>query len=327
MGNRDKILELIGKNGQQSIKQLAETLDISLSMTHRHVRKLLDEKQITRIGRPPRVFYILASHTKEVSISMGSLNIDEKTKSIIDQNFLYISAMGERINGWNGFVVWSEKRSFDVAQKCEEYMQIYEKYEALKKGGVISGKQKMVDTFAGKLCLHDVYYADFYAWEVFGKTKLGQLLLYAKQSQNRKIMKEIVMQIAPVISAVIKNHNIDAVGFIPPTVARRVQFMKIMEEILALSLPTVELVKVETDIVTPQKTLNKLSDRIENADHTIVVAEKKSYTNVLLIDDAVGSGATLNQVACKLLRTDTAKKIYGFAITGSVKGFDVISEV
>ena len=32
----------------------------------------------------------------------------------------------------------------------------------------------------------------YHAIERFGKTKLGQLLLYAKQSQNRQLIKEIV---------------------------------------------------------------------------------------------------------------------------------------
>ncbi len=51
------------------------------------------------------------------------------------------------------------------------------------------------------------------------------------------------------------------------------------------------------------------------------------FKNVLLIDDAVGSGATFQEVAKKLKKRGIATQVYGLAITGSAKGFDVISEV
>jgi predicted amidophosphoribosyltransferase len=89
----------------------------------------------------------------------------------------------------------------------------------------------------------------------------------------------------------------------------------------------ISITKIKTDIVVPQKTLNKLEDRVENAKKTFVVNEMGKYKNVLLIDDAVGSGATLNEVAKQIKEKGIAKKIIGLAITGSFKGFDVISEV
>jgi predicted amidophosphoribosyltransferase len=48
---------------------------------------------------------------------------------------------------------------------------------------------------------------------------------------------------------------------------------------------------------------------------------------VLLLDDAVGSGSKLNQIAGKLKQKDIAKKITGLAIVGSFKGFDVVTDV
>ena len=52
------------------------------------------------------------------------------------------------------------------------------------------------------------------------------------------------------------------------------------------------------------------------------------YENILLVDDALGSGATLNEIAKKIRQKGICKgKIVGFVITGSFKGFDVISEV
>ena len=71
-----------------------------------------------------------------------------------------------------------------------------------------------------------------------------------------------------------------------------------------------------------------MSDRIENAKNTIVVDEKGTFKNILLIDDAVRSGATLNETAKKIKDRKICKgKIIGLAIVGSFKGFDVIGEV
>ncbi|MCL4417171.1 MAG: hypothetical protein M1365_10810, partial [Actinobacteria bacterium] len=68
--------------------------------------------------------------------------------------------------------------------------------------------------------------------------------------------------------------------------------------------------------------------RIENARQTIIVDDKRIYENVLLIDDAVGSGATMNEIARQIKDKYLVNgHIIGLAITGSFKGFDVISEV
>ncbi len=104
--------------------------------------------------------------------------------------------------------------------------------------------------------------------------------------------------------------------------------MKELEKELSLPIRTVSVSKLRTEIIIPQKTLSKLEDRIENAKNTIVVDEEKRYRNILLIDDAVGSGATLNETARKIKdKRLVTGKIIGLAITGSFKGFDVISEV
>jgi predicted amidophosphoribosyltransferase len=95
-----------------------------------------------------------------------------------------------------------------------------------------------------------------------------------------------------------------------------------------LPLKKIGIVKIRSDIVVPQKTLSKIGDRIENAKGTFFIDDKGSYNNILLIDDAVGSGATLNVVAGKIRQAKLNRgKIIGLAITGSYKGFDVISEV
>ncbi len=325
MKTSEKIIAYIKEHDQASGKELADFLDITDRAVRKHLKVLLDNEVLTKVGKPPQVFYLIKQ--KKATPFINKTTIGEEAIKIISQNFLYISPQGVRIDGWNGFVEWCQKRRFTPIDKAVEYIDIYKKYNLLKHEGIISGKQKIVKTFKDKNCLKDIFYTDFYAWEIFGKTRIGQLLLYAKQSQSRKMIKELILEIKPIIENFIKKKNIDAVGFIPATVKREVQFMKVFQEVLNLKLPIIEIKKAKTEIITPQKTLSKLQDRIENATNTIFVTEKKQYKNILLLDDAVGSGATLNQVACKVKKVVGAKNVYGLALTGSIKGFDVISEI
>ncbi len=41
----------------------------------------------------------------------------------------------------------------------------------------------------------------------------------------------------------------------------------------------------------------------------------------------MGSGATINEIALKVKDKNLAKHIIGLAITGSYKGFEIISEI
>jgi predicted amidophosphoribosyltransferase len=47
----------------------------------------------------------------------------------------------------------------------------------------------------------------------------------------------------------------------------------------------------------------------------------------LILDDAIGSGATINEIAKKVKDKKVAQHVVGLAITGSYKGFEVISEL
>ncbi|MFH1661663.1 MAG: hypothetical protein ABIA02_01010 [Candidatus Falkowbacteria bacterium] len=97
---------------------------------------------------------------------------------------------------------------------------------------------------------------------------------------------------------------------------------------LKINLPKIKILKATSGIAVPQKTLNKLNDRVENASKSIFIPDQPSQKNILLIDDAIGSGATMNETAKKIKGKKVAKnKIIGLALTGSFKGFDVISEV
>ncbi len=320
---REKIVKLLLKRGQVTAKELADWLRISRQGLFLQLNKLLREGRIAKMGKPPTVYYYVPQ-VKKLSIDVS---LDRQSIDFINERYLYVSPLGEKLAGVEGFKEWCRKNKLDVVKTSREYVITQEKYDKWVKDGVISGMEKLKRTFP-KIYLDRLYYLDFYSIERFGKTKLGQLLLYAKQSQNREVIRELVTGVRPRIIELIKRNQVKSVGFIPPTVRREVQLMKELEKELRLPLRKIRIKKLKTEMIIPQKTLVRLQDRVENAARTIMIETDEKYNNILLIDDAVGSGATLNETAKQIRERNMVKgKIIGLAIVGSFKGFDVISEV
>jgi len=322
---KDRIHKYLQENGPATVSTLNKELFLSRQIIHRHLNSLIASGLVSKTGISPKVFY---SAVKKIDTEKNEILFkpDKKTAKILEENFLSISPEGKRIHGIAGFSHWCKERDFNVYKKAIEYIKLYEKYEGMRVNDFFDGSEKLETSFK-KICLDKLLYIDFYAWEIFGKTKLGQLLLYSKQSQNRKMISELSISVKDKIIKLIGEEGVDAIGFIPPTVKREIQFMKVFEKTLNLSLPVIKVTKIHTEVTVPQKTLAKLQDRIKNADATIAVEDTRKFKKLLLIDDSVGSGSTLNQTACKIKKANVAKKIIGLSITGSIMGFDVISEV
>lgn len=325
---RDRIIEFITKHQQARVHDLVRELKIGNVAVHRQLNKLVSTGMIAKIGKPPLVFYILKEE-----VTVENSDVPKVIQKEIDPEYLYVSPEGKLVYGFRGFSQWvkkihEEKRLLKLAQ---EYLQTLKQVKGgVASSGWIDATRKITTTFKNDSALDKLLYGDFYSLPKFGKTKLGQLVLYAKQSQSKDLIEEVAKIVRPQVIKIIKEFKIDAIAFIPPTVPRNTQFMDELARLLKLTSPKVELVKVSGQILIPQKTLSSLEERIVNARETIYMKHiaETSYPNVLLIDDAAGSGATLNEVSKKLRNVMVGKgKIIGFAIVGSLKGFDVIREI
>lgn len=321
-----KILQYIRENGAARPDNLVDYLGFSASAIHRQLNKLMKADKIEKIGVSPKTFYQLRTKTNQ-----NIPSLDPDLSKFLEKNYLYVSPRGEILNGVVGFWEWvvktKQEKQFEFLAK-EYAKNRAEADKFINKNGLIDATDKLKNTF-DQVFLNKVYYSDFYSLPKFGKTKLGQMVLYAKQSQNRDLMAKIADQIKNSVLKIIIQNKINAVGFIPPTVPREIQFNLELTKLLALPLPEILTTKITRDIIVPQKTLSTLSERISNIQETLILPPSgKVFNNVLLIDDAVGSGATFNEIAKKLKKTGIATgKIIGFAVVGSYKGFDVIREV
>lgn len=120
------------------------------------------------------------------------------------------------------------------------------------------------------------------------------------------LMRILIDETRKKIEEFIKIHHINAVGFVPPTIRREVQLMKFLQTGLKINLPVINILKIGGIIPVPQKSLNKLEERISNADNTFMLRGNQSFKRLQLIDDAEGSGSTLYQIAAKIKKSGMA---------------------
>ena len=328
MTAHDKILALFENDNELTIKEIVDKLGISKQMAHIAVNRLLQENRLERLGRTPKTIYRILSD-KHLAEKKETFAIPEKDKTFLEKEFLVVSESGNLLPGIEAFAYWCKQRKLPVEKILSEFIKTKEKYaQYYEATGMVNGMEKLKNTKGyDRIWLDDLYYLDFYAIERFGKTRLGTLLHFAKQGQNQFLMRIMMEEIKPRIMEFLEDRRADAIGFVPPTIRRELQLMKFIQTQLNLPVPVVEIRKVSGIIPVPQKSLSKLEERIRNAENTFAITDRRPFKHVLLIDDAVESGSTLNQIAGKIKEKGVAQKITGLAIVGSFKGFDVITDV
>ena len=315
---QNQILAFIEVRGEATVKALAEEFSLSREMIHRHLKTLCSANKIKKIGSAPRVFYVPAQE-KEKAVSIKS--------NIVEENWLEILPNGEFQFGTEGFVSWCKNRNFNINEKVDEYEKIYVQKEGLKKNELIDATSKLTKTFSENY-LEKIWYVDFYSWEIFGKTTLGKLILYAKQNSDEVLMKRIAEKVKDPIVKLIHRKEFDLIGLIPHSVPRKKDFLETTINFLHITpQPRKLFTKMFADHVVAQKTLKSKEERQVNAEKTLFLKEESIPETVLLIDDACGSGATLNVAAQKIKQRFPNAKVYALTFVGSMNGFDVINQV
>ena len=324
--SKDTILDLLEKK-DYAPRDLQEALGISLQSIYRHLKDLCDGGYIEKFGKTPRVFYRFVRRPQIVVKS-----------PLIDRHFLFKDPVGNVHSGVEAFLLWSQNnlKKYSLKEKVHLYEQCVRDVKDLqKKEGVFSLEGKLEDFHkqtGEEVCLQDVVCAVPYAFPDFGKTKESILLSITKDGsrQGEVFGEQLVSHFLPVLLEYAKKGKFDAVAFVPPSASRMFQLMYMLRKRFSTvsDLPIIAVGKQHGDVPQQQKHLGRIVDRLKNADRTFYVRPvKQSYDAVLLVDDFVGSGATMNQVAKKLIRQGAARKVWGIGIVGVRKGFKVVKKV
>lgn len=325
MKTKDKIINLLTTHSQMTVHELSIILKMSRQYIHRVLNDLDDDGLIILVGKAPKVYYMLKQEKAPTYVS--SLTFENEL--FLNQHFLLVDPLGNLLEGLNAMQYWCEKQSLPLQKTVLEYIETRKKYlDFYNDQQLIDGTEKLKNTKGiSHVGVDKLFYLDFYAIERFGKTRLGTLMHYAKQGQNKILMKRIVDEVRQRVFRLIEEKEIDAVLYVPPTIDRKVQIMKVLQHLLKIDKPVVKVEKIKSPIVIPQKALSKIFERIANAKNTFYVPEQQVYNRLLIIDDAIGSGATINEIAIKIREKKLANEIIGLSVTGSYKGFEVISEL
>jgi len=325
MKTSDKVIGFIEKSGSTTVEEIVSNINISRQYAHKIVKDLLDKEILSKIGTPPHVYYSI----KIANASFSDNHIPYDNEVFLKNNLLLVDALGNKLVGIEAMEYWCTNQNLPFQKTVNEYIETRRKYSQFyNENHLIDGTRKLENTKGiGEVSIDELYYLDFYAIEGFGKTRLGCLMHYAKQGQNKELMQEIVTEIRNRIMLLIDEMKIEAVLYVPPTIKRKTQIMDYLEKGLNLGLPKIKIKKVSNKIIIPQKALSKLFERVANAKNTFEVPAQERYKKILILDDAVGSGATINEIGHKVKFKGIANKIVGLAITGSYKGFEVISEL
>ena len=256
---------------------------------------------------------------------MTSQNPDNSIDKSLD-NFVFIDAIGNISYNYIAFEKWCQKNHLSVEKTLQEFKLINKPYDKLRSGELINATNKAKSVFGPEIMLDEMYFCEFYKIPRFGKTRVGQILLHAKQTQNEKYIRVICDQFKDKLIKLAK--DFDCLCFVPPSTPRSIQFMDVLNETINSTKPRIIATKQFGDLAIQQKTLKNRNDRIENARETILIKSDKTYGSCLIIDDAIGSGSTLNEIARKLknLKIITGK-VVGVGIVGNLDGFEVINEI
>jgi anti-anti-sigma regulatory factor len=245
---RDQIIDFVGQNERITPKSIIEHFGLTPPAVFKHLSRLVSEGILKKQGKPPKVFYSLVRS----SPIHRDYALDPTAELIINEQFLRINPDGILQTGKQAFIDWCVARGLDPIRTSTEYLALIHKLEAHRQNGLIDATQKLKQAFSA-VYIDKLYYVDFYSIERFGKTKLGELILYAKQSQNMSLMRAVITDVRPRIAQILTEMRIDAVGFIPPTVRRTVQFMKELEKQLQLPTKLIKITKIKTPIIVTYK--------------------------------------------------------------------------
>ncbi|HEV2403612.1 MAG TPA: hypothetical protein VGS08_05435 [Candidatus Saccharimonadales bacterium] len=324
----NELIAFLNRQPGSRPKAIAEGLGVS----RQYVQKLLadNKKKFTVTGLGPNRFYRNATLPHESTDSFdsrtASSNLSAKDRQLIEDNFYSLTPLGEELTGVQGLAKWSQARNFDIKVKQNEYLAVLRKYYPPGFKSPIDFTNKVKRTL-NEIALEKVWAIDYYNFEIFGKTKLGTQVLVAKQTGDMQTTRALINKLATVTDDIVSKYKIQAVAFVSPTIQRQSQLMTRLEGSVALKTPRIKVHKVGARILIAQKTLKSLADRVLNAAQTFVVESPDQYENILIIDDALGSGATLNEMAKQIKQKRIARQCYGLVLVSSPSGYEVINEV
>lgn len=308
-------------------------------IVHKYLKELVEQNKLEKISSWPLTKYKLIN-TSLIEIKNNenqqktvdsNYNPDYKITKLLDENFFKFTPEWKIMTWFEWVKDWCKFRGLDLKEKIENFISIYNHIQKLQNSCWLLDATNVFWKLFEKVYLDNVFYADQYNWMEFWRWKLAELTFYAKQSQNKELINESISEIILKLKCFISKEKFDAIAITPWSIDRKNQLLHFLKnELKDLNIPFINVIKYyPNNISIPQKSLKTREQRILNARNTIFVDDRNinKYSKILLIDDFVWSGSTLNETAIKL-KKEWIKNVYWFAFVWNLNlDYEVINEV
>lgn len=331
------IIELVSASPEAIHKH--SKVGIGKVMIQRHLKKLVELGRVIKLGKPPRVYYEVkpAEDPKihRLRQTLDQIPISSFQEEVLGKFFAF-ATLTALTQGSEAFKAWflvkqipllmkqkSKRKSF-TEQMTETFCKLLRAYcdfrlqlEASRNEiGLFDATDRYLSIHKDQV-LERVFCSDFYSIPQFGKTLLGCLTQKAKVGDRYSIVfiDQLISAVKFHIQKLLEDQKIEAILWVPHSLKRQVPLLDIMQKKINLTIPTIGIVKTFDAEIIPQKSISDLRQRIENAWHTNQITEPRSrlllYKRIAIIDDAIGSNATIHAIAKKLKRLNSDLSING----------------
>lgn len=272
----------------------------------------------------------------------STILLEYSDRKLLD-SFYKFESNGKVLSWAEGFVkrCQNPKRNIDPYEAAKRYIQIIHSIENRKNAcGLIDVTKEFIQGSKqkhkqSKIFIDRMYYCDRNNYDEFGRGPLAEQAFFAKTSSNMHLNKKVIQEVLPFIDCLIHKQKIDAIAITPWSINRKVQLLWVLRKALSIyHIPFIPLEKYfPHNIPIAQKSL-KWDQRFVNAESSLQINMQaiqkvpKKYHTILLIDDFVGSGATMNISAKKIKQLQLTENIIWLAFVGNIDmSYEVISEI
>ena len=354
---QQRVLDAVVRLGSASPHQIWHMLQPGLGkvMIQRHLKALASKGLVKKVGSPPRVYYLATATTADgvgEQSQVQAFAVSALQQSVLQRAFGF-DADFTLYRGEEAFKRWfytkqvpmlrrQRSSKLDFAEQLQgNFYKLLAAYIELRQGldqstdaalGLIDATDRYRSIHHSQ-AISRVFYQDFYSLPQFGKTLLGLTVQKAKVGEESSLpyINELASLLQVSLPKLVATLQCDGCIWVPHTIRRNYALQDILKRSVHLAVKQVGIVKVVAGDVVPQKSISELDQRLNNARLTNHISESpltlRKLKSVLMIDDAIGSNATMQAIACKLKAAHPSLKIYAFAVVGSFKGFDVIRDI
>ncbi|PZM85041.1 hypothetical protein DLH72_02460 [Candidatus Gracilibacteria bacterium] len=322
--------------------EISEKIGKSKVLIHKYLKELVSQNILEKVGKGAHTKYKkvnfegntdkkIVGQGENISKNEKNIFLNYKERKILEENFYKFSPIGEIFKGFSGMRSWCEERKLDLEKSVKRFLEVsYLLEQNFDDCGLIDAT-KIFSRNMEKNIFQKIFYADQYNYLEFGRGKLAEIAFYAKTTQNKDLIKQTFEILLPKLECLLQKEKFDAIGVIPWSIERKNQILGMLKkELKVFDLPFINIIKYyKNNIAISQKSLKTREQRLQNAKNTIFIYDQNigKYKKVLLIDDFVGSGATLSETALKLKNMGVSE-IFGFSFVGNIDlSYEVINEI